>query len=83
MAYQTIQEIKQQFPDEWILLGNPKMDETTVLGGVVVYHSTNKKDLLKGKDLLTSFELSTWVFTGDFEYNRKLWLGILGKVNMS
>ena len=81
MAYQTIQEIKQQFPDEWILLGDPKMDETTVLGGVVVYHSTNKKDLLKGKDLLTPFELSTWVFTGDLNYKRKLWLGIYRKAS--
>ena len=81
MTYQTIQEIKKQFPDEWILLGNPKMEETTVLGGVVVYHSTNKKDLLKGKDLLTSFELSTWVFTGDLDYNRKLWLGIYKKAS--
>ena len=81
MTYQTIKEIKQQFPDEWILLGNPEMAETTVLGGIVVYHSTHKKDLLKGKDLLAPFELSTWVFTGDLDYNRKLWLGVYKKAS--
>ena len=81
MTYQTIQQIKKQFPDEWVLLGNPKMEETTVLGGVVVYHSKNKKDLLNGKDLLTPFELSTWVFTGDLERDRKLWLGIYKKAS--
>ena len=74
--YQTIEQIKRQFPDEWILLGNPEMEETSVLGGIVVYHSKNKKDLLNGRDLLTPFELSTWVFTGDIVRDRKLWLGI-------
>ena len=74
--YQTIEQIKRQFPDEWILLGNPEIAETSVLGGVVVYHSKNKKDLLNGKDLLTPFELSTWVFTGETAHDRKLWLGI-------
>ena len=79
--YQTIEQIKRQFPDEWILLGNPEIAETSVLGGVVVYHSKNKKDLLNGKDLLTPFELSTWVFTGDIVRDRKLWLGIYRKAN--
>ena len=74
--YQTIEQIKRQLPDEWILLGNPEMEETSVLGGVVVYHSKNKKDLLKGRDLLTPFELSTWVFTGEIAHDRKLWRGI-------
>ena len=80
MTYQTIQEIKKQFPDEWILLGNPKMEETTVLGGVVVYHSTNKKDLLKGKDLLTPFELSTSIFTNNIANDNKLRLNIYKKI---
>ena len=79
--YQTIEQIKRQFPDEWILLGNPEIAETSVLGGVVVYHSKNKKDLLNGRDLLTSFELSTWVFTGEIAHDRKLWLGIYRKAN--
>ena len=79
--YQTIEQIKRQFPDEWILLGNPEMEETSVLGGIVVYHSKNKKDLLNGRDLLTPFELSTWVFTGDIVRDRKLWLGIYRKAN--
>ena len=78
--FMNIAEIKQQFPDEWVLLGDPKIEDTTVLGGIVVYHSKNKKDLLKGKDLLLPFKLSTWTFTGELPYNRKLWLGLYRKI---
>ena len=77
MTYLTINEIKEQFPEEWVLLGNPEIEETSVLGGIVVSHSKNKKDLLKDKDLLAPFQLSTWVFTGDLSYNRKLWHRVL------
>ena len=81
MTYLSIQQIKEQYPDEWVLLGNPMIEETNVLGGIVVYHSKNKKDLLKGKDSLKPFELSTWVYTGAIQHDRKLWLGIYRKAN--
>lgn len=79
-TFMNISEIKQLFPDEWVLLGDPKIENTNVLGGFVVYHSKNKKDLLKGKDLLEPFKLSTWTFTGELPLNRKLWLGLYRKI---
>lgn len=39
------EKIKQFYPDEWVLLGNPEMKNTTVLGGVVLYHSKDKKEV--------------------------------------
>jgi hypothetical protein len=75
-TFMNIAEIKHLYPNEWVLLGDPEIDNTTVLGGFVVFHSENKKDLLKGKDLLTSFKLSTWTYTGEFPADRKLWLGL-------
>ncbi len=76
MKHLEMPEIRALYPDEWVLLGDPVIDVTTVLGGTVVYHSKNKKDLLKGKDLLSPFGLSTWAFTGEIAPNRRIWLGI-------
>ena len=38
-AYISFDELKKIYPDEWILLGNPEMKNTSVLGGIVLYHS--------------------------------------------
>ncbi len=76
----SIEDIKQRYPNEWVLLGNPKIENTTILGGVVVYHSPDKRDLVKGRDALKGFELSTWTFTGTFPKGRRIWLGIHRKI---
>ena len=44
-TYITFNEIKKLYPDEWVLLGDPEMKNTSVLGGVVLYHSKDKKEV--------------------------------------
>ena len=75
-----IEDIKQRYPDEWVLLGNPRIEKTAILGGVVVYHSADKRDLVKGRDALKGFDLSTWTYTGTFPKNRRVWLGIYRQI---
>jgi hypothetical protein len=43
----NIDDIKKSYPDEWILVGNPEKNEREVgiLSGVVLYHSTDKREL--------------------------------------
>jgi len=43
----SIDDIKNGYPDEWILLGNPEMDEyrQDILSGVVLYHSRDKREV--------------------------------------
>ena len=43
----SIDDIKKSYPDEWILLGNPVMDEyrQDILSGVVLYHSRDKREV--------------------------------------
>jgi hypothetical protein len=37
---QTIDEIKSQYPSEWVLIAEPQVDEMSqLLGGKVVFHS--------------------------------------------
>ena len=71
-GFLTIEQIRQLWPDEWVLLGNPIMEHTKVLGGVPVFHHKDKRELVKGKELLQPFATKTWTFTGEFRLRRKL-----------
>lgn len=69
------EKIKQLYPDEWILLGNPEMKNTTVLGGVVLYHSKDKKEVCYiGRDKTQDFARVTIAFAGDLKQNRRIGL---------
>jgi hypothetical protein len=59
-----IDDMKKNYPDEWILLGNPEWDKPGlhVLSGTVLYHSPDKREvaylgrpLTKGYEKLTLF----------------------------
>ena len=43
----SIEDIKKSYPDEWILLGNPEINEyeQAILSGVVLYHSPDKREV--------------------------------------
>jgi hypothetical protein len=72
----NIEEIKQRYPNEWVLLGNPNMDGVNVLGGIVVFHASTKQGLLEGRDLLKRFDHSTWTYTGERQRGTRQWVGI-------
>jgi hypothetical protein len=45
---QTIEEIKAQFPSEWVLIGEPQTDEASrLLAGRVLFHSPNRDDVYR------------------------------------
>jgi len=55
----SIDDIKKSYPDEWILLGNPEMDEYEqyFLSGEVLYHSRDKRELAyRDKPLLKKYD---------------------------
>lgn len=63
----NIEEIKSLFPEEWVLIGNPKMDksELHVLSGIPILHSKDKKEVCYlGKSKTADFDTVTIVFTG-------------------
>lgn len=78
-TYIAFDELKKLYPDEWVLLGNPQMKNTSVLGGIVVYHSKDKKEVCYiGRDKTTDFSTVTIAFTGDLKQHRKI--GILRRI---
>ena len=78
-AYKAFSEVKKLYPDEWVLFGNPEMENTTVLGGVVLYHSKDKKEVCYiGRDKTANFSTVTIAFAGDLKQHRKI--GILKRI---
>ena len=70
ISYKTIQ---QRFPSEWVLLGNPKSEKGVILGGVVLYHSADKKEVCYlGKEKTADFDRIRLVFTGEFKTMRRI-----------
>ena len=78
-TYTDFNEVKEKYPNEWVLLGNPQMKNTSILGGIVVYHSKDKKEVCYiGRDKTTDFETVTIAFAGNLKQSRKI--GILKKI---
>lgn len=73
MGTQTIEQIKVQYPDEWVLLGNPVIQHTKVLHGIVLYHSKDKKEVCYlGKALTDGYDKITLTYTGQIQPMRKI-----------
>ena len=75
----TIEEIKKQYPNEWVLVGNPKMSKpdlnssivSNLLSGFVLCTSKDKKEIgLKAKDFRASYESTVCIFTGEINKNK-------------
>ena len=79
---QTIAEIKKQYPDQWVLIGNPILDDEETLGaivdklvqGVVLLASTDRREIgYKGQEARKNYESVACIYTGKIPQNRK-WL---------
>lgn len=78
----NIAEIKILYPDEWVLLGNPTMDESKldVISGIPLYHSKDKKEVCYiGRDKTADFDKIILIYTGTFRSTRKI-TGIFNRI---
>ena len=78
----NINDIKQLYPNEWVLLGNPVMDGTKidVVSGIPIFHSKDKKEVCYiGRDKTSAFDKITLIFTGSFKPARKI-TGIFNRI---
>jgi len=78
----NIKEIKALYPNEWVLLGNPTMDESKidVLSGIPLFHSKDKKEVCYiGRDKTSNFNKITIIYTGNFKPTRKI-TGIFNRI---
>ncbi len=71
----NIVEIKTLYPNEWVLLGNPVMDESKleVVEGIPLFHSKDKKEVCYiGREKTKDFDKITLIYTGEFTNKRKI-----------
>jgi hypothetical protein len=75
----TIEEIKAQYPDQWVLVGNPILNENFVgsvisklLTGVVLFGSQDRREIAyKAKDLRKGYDSVACVYTGKSPKHRR------------
>ncbi len=78
-SFLDFDELKKLYPNEWVLLGDPKMKNTSVVGGIVLYHSKDKKEVCYiGRDKTADYSTVTIAFAGDLKQHRRI--GILKRI---
>ena len=78
----SIIDLKKTYPNEWVLIGNPVMDDKklNVLSGIPLYHSEDKKEVCYiGRDKTSGYDKITLIYTGTFKPIRKI-TGIFNRV---
>ncbi len=62
-----VEKLKEIYPDEWILLGNPvkTVDELGYFSGVPLFHTKDKRELgYLGKDKTVGYSKIGIIYTG-------------------
>jgi hypothetical protein len=78
----SISDIKVLYPEEWVLLGNPIMDDSKidVISGIPLFHSKDKKEVCYiGRDKTSNYDKITIIYTGTFRPSRKI-TGIFNRI---
>ena len=75
----SIDQIKTQYPDQWILVGNPELSDPEINGsilsklirGIVLFASKDKRELAyKANELRKNVNQTACIFTGEIPKNR-------------
>jgi hypothetical protein len=76
----TIEEIRNQYLEQWVLIGNPELRNSEILEpivykmlrGVVLLANKDKLTLsLQAKDARQGYDSISCIWTGEFPKNRK------------
>jgi hypothetical protein len=73
----SVIDLKNMYPDEWILLGNPIKDtnEIDVISGILIYHSRDKKEVCYiGRGKTQGYDKITLIYTGSPKHKRKIYI---------
>ena len=71
----SIEQMKKNYPDEWLLIGNPKKEGVSIIEGIVIFHSKDKREIAqKSINWRENFQSAMTLYTGEMPKNRKFWL---------
>jgi hypothetical protein len=83
MKTMTIAQMRATYPDEWVLVGNPLLDDpelqasiiSRLVSGIVLYHIKDKRELAyNAQEVKNTVESVTLIYTGEIPKGRKIWL---------
>jgi hypothetical protein len=64
------EDIKNQYPDEWVVIGNPIFDGMKIVQGTVLSHHPDKRVAsIEGGERREGFNKFTVSFTGEIKSN--------------
>jgi hypothetical protein len=79
-GYLTTEEIKKLHPNQWVLIAYTRKKDTQILGGKILLHEVDKRELaLKGKDLIRQYPNVNHFYTGEFPTHARI--GLLRKIS--
>jgi hypothetical protein len=85
---QSLEDIKAQYPNEWILIGDLELKEPMLQtnisrnfkSGVVLLHGADRFEIARhAKEARVGYSNITLIYTGNIPQNRPLWLKIHGQ----
>jgi|GEM_PF-1743559 len=72
---QAFDQLRAQFPDEWLLLADPEFENAKPVKGLLLAHGHDYLELCyQGQALAAGFEDSTIVYTGEPGRQNQKWL---------
>ena len=72
---QAFEQLKAQFPDEWLLLANPEFENARPVKGRLLAHGRDYLELCyQSQALAVGFQDSTIVYTGEPKTHNRKWL---------
>ncbi len=83
MKTMTLEQMRATYPDEWVLVGNPLLDNpelqasiiSRLISGVVLYHSKDKRELANNaQEIKNTVDSVTLIYTGIIPKGRRFWL---------
>ena len=78
----TWEDIKIQYPDEWVVLGNPVFDGMKILQGTVLAHHQDKRVAsIEGGERREGFKKFTLTYTG--QHKSSYHIGLLRTIHKS
>ena len=63
---QSLESIRKKYPNQWVLLGNPEIQDDKVGGGIVLFHDEDKKKVLVfAKKEIENYTMVKVLYTGE------------------
>lgn len=76
----STEQIRKLYPNEWVLLGDPIVKGIEILGGKVLVHDPDKRNMaLRGKEFIPQYARATHFYTGTFP--KRATIGLIRKIS--